>query len=792
MVRKISSKQLQRLKKEPGRYTEAEWLKILGAERGDFLKMLKKLKLSPRSLKPGRSASKAESYVIEPFNLSNRMLAIALTMSLGLLAVYLKCLTPLVGAGDAAEFSTAGLTLGVAHFPGYHLWTLMGNVFSRLPLGFVAYRLNLMASLMGAVALIFVFLLLAELVHPYLGKITRQNHLLSLAITLLLAFTPAYLAVCVEADVYSFNLLFISLLCWLTWHYRAKLTSSGLFLIALICGLGLSNHYYLLLVFPALFYSLYTAKRTLFNKKGVLWCLFFVFLGWSLYPLYIPIRAVKEPLLNWSAASNFSSFLNHITLSSWSETQEVGAAHNFSWLMNQLKFLGLIFYSQLGLFLFIPLASLTYQFYKGQKDWLRFSLLFLLFSLIVPVYVLNYQTSLRAVNLGAKFYLPVYLILLLITGISLAAFARRHMTGVKSGFKINLLITFLFLIAAAHGVTSVNRESRRTYFAPYDLGQNLLNTLPQASVIFSQGFHQTNSLLFFASVLNAREDVKYIDRYGNVFPLIYPRSTTPMKEKAEIEKMLIDGFTKRGRAVFYSLNDSRNLGGRSFKPTGLLYRYRTNNLTSPWPGYVKRGLGEIGTDNYLGSAIASEYLFHKGEAFRELGDIELAASCYEKAAAVGERLEWVGQEAVRPLLAAKREDLAIPIYQKIVGRNPTAGNNYLLGSAFILANRPGEAIPFLSKALSLDADRIEYSFSLGLALQRNKQAGEAAKVFHRLKQSSPNFLPARFQLAATYEQINPAQAASYWREYLKSARNVPGEADRVVQAKRRLQALDRR
>src|SRR5207253_6333860 len=56
------------------------------------------------------------------------------------LAVYAATAYPYVAGGDSGELTVVSATLGVAHPPGYPLFTLLGHLFSYLPIGTVAYR----------------------------------------------------------------------------------------------------------------------------------------------------------------------------------------------------------------------------------------------------------------------------------------------------------------------------------------------------------------------------------------------------------------------------------------------------------------------------------------------------------------------------------------------------------------------------------------------------------------------------------------------------------------------------
>ena len=70
----------------------------------------------------------------------------------GLLAflVYLRTLAPTVMWYDMGELTTTSYVLGIAHNTGYPLYILLGKLFTFLPFGDAAYRVNLMSAVFAA------------------------------------------------------------------------------------------------------------------------------------------------------------------------------------------------------------------------------------------------------------------------------------------------------------------------------------------------------------------------------------------------------------------------------------------------------------------------------------------------------------------------------------------------------------------------------------------------------------------------------------------------------------------
>jgi len=87
---------------------------------------------------------------LEPRHLRLR-LALVLLASLAVpFLLYLLTLAPTVTFEDSGELIAAAYNLGIPHEPGYPLWTMIAHLFTLLPLGTVAYRVNLLSAVLAA------------------------------------------------------------------------------------------------------------------------------------------------------------------------------------------------------------------------------------------------------------------------------------------------------------------------------------------------------------------------------------------------------------------------------------------------------------------------------------------------------------------------------------------------------------------------------------------------------------------------------------------------------------------
>ncbi|NIP26576.1 MAG: DUF2723 domain-containing protein, partial [Phycisphaerae bacterium] len=96
---------------------------------------------------PNQNSKKASSSVQvtdQTSVLYNYLLPISLILSFIIsFTLYLLTMAPTVTFEDSGELITAAYNLGVPHQPGYPLFTLLGRIFSFIPVNAVAFRLNL-------------------------------------------------------------------------------------------------------------------------------------------------------------------------------------------------------------------------------------------------------------------------------------------------------------------------------------------------------------------------------------------------------------------------------------------------------------------------------------------------------------------------------------------------------------------------------------------------------------------------------------------------------------------------
>ena len=175
--------------------------------------------------------------------LARRDLHLALVVGGVAFVVYLLTLSRGVLGGDAGELQFVPPILGLTHPTGYPLQVLLHYAWSLLPIGSVAFRLNLLDALIaaGAVGVLFA-----------LARAAGAGRVASALGALSLAFGELWWSQAVRGDKYTLNGLFLALMLLLFLRWRAQPSDGRLYALAFVFGLSLAHHRSMLLAAPAL------------------------------------------------------------------------------------------------------------------------------------------------------------------------------------------------------------------------------------------------------------------------------------------------------------------------------------------------------------------------------------------------------------------------------------------------------------------------------------------------------------------------------------------------------------
>ena len=448
---------------------------------------------------------------------------------------YLLTIAPSVIQIDTGELAAVQCTLGIAHPTGYPLFTILGYVFSLIPLPVTKiFQMNLLAALYCSAA-VSVFTFTAKIVldnwnsfqfikhskeknkrkKKESGKIVQPVIASSVELSepfkiisaifggLFLALSKTFWFQSTSVEVYSLHLLLITLIilalikAFLLSDKESSISKYWI-IFAITLALGFTNHMTTLLIIPGVAY-LYFTKNGFSTKsiKQIIFMLLIFFPILILFYSYLPIRASQSPLVNWGNPIEWERIIRHISgqqYQVWLFSSTEAAAKQFNYFVKNLPI-------EFSFSLLFALAGLVVSFIYARK--------FFIFNIIVflstVLYSINYD-----INDIDSYFLLAY--------ISLAFFGvfgivQLILFATKKKMQLIIPVSLLVLFVGLQFYSNYDEVNQRGNFIYEDYTKSILNTVPNNSIIFSyQWDYFISASYYFQLVEDFRKDVVVIDK----------------------------------------------------------------------------------------------------------------------------------------------------------------------------------------------------------------------------------------------------------------------------------------
>ncbi len=388
--------------------------------------------------------------------------------------------------GDSGDLVTAAATFGVAHPPGYPLYTFFGWIASQLSLFTPAWRVGLLSSLPHAIAVGCVYLLVSSL---------TKRKFIGLFSAVLLLGNYLFFLYSVTPEVFGLFDLFVIILVYLL------IRRSSLSLIAFVFGLALTHHHMILFLVPAAIYRLWGNRVRL---STVWW-----FLAGLVPYAYVFVAARGHSIINWDRPVDMSGFIRLVTRADYGTFMSgAGAGLQLSQRLLQIQA-----YAQLIVLDFtwvgILLMSLgCFSLWKRDRRLCSFFVLALLFLGPLFFFYASFPLVSRF-TLGTyeRFLLPSYVLFVVVAGIGLGEIASgKYFRARPVVLIVASVIIFLYPVSQL-GVTFW-----RFYGLPADrtadnLGLDILSPLPAGSILFLSRDSTLFSTQYMRYALSFRPDI---------------------------------------------------------------------------------------------------------------------------------------------------------------------------------------------------------------------------------------------------------------------------------------------
>ena len=217
---------------------------------------------------------------------------------------------------DSPMLQAAVPVLGIGHPTGYPTYMMLTHLFTYLPVGDAAYRVNLASAVYGVGAALAVYLA---------GLFLCKRIVPAAAAALAFGFAEALWSQAVIAEVYTLNAALFALVICALLLWRDRRDDRLLVLASFLVGLSLTHHLSSGLLVVAGLLFVFLIDRGVFSKVGLILSGLGAFAAGLLPLLYLPIRAHMDAPLNEADPSTPGRFLNLVTGGSFlAESSEAG------------------------------------------------------------------------------------------------------------------------------------------------------------------------------------------------------------------------------------------------------------------------------------------------------------------------------------------------------------------------------------------------------------------------------------------------------------------------------------
>ncbi|MGI6367038.1 MAG: DUF2723 domain-containing protein [Anaerolineae bacterium] len=226
------------------------------------------------------------------------------------LLLYWDTLSPSILPADAGEFQLVGSTLGIAHPPGYPLYTLLAKLATLAPVPDHALPINAMSAIFATATLVVIMRLVRQ-VTPRPSSPRGIAWAAALAGCALIV-SPTYWTQATTANIRSLTGLFTAALLWLAVRYTSEPTTRRLAALLFVLGLACGHHSSLVLLILSLGpYLLLSRGRSAMPRSHWLWGLG-ALLASTLVLAYLPIRSAMKPSFDPVPVDSLARFLDHV------------------------------------------------------------------------------------------------------------------------------------------------------------------------------------------------------------------------------------------------------------------------------------------------------------------------------------------------------------------------------------------------------------------------------------------------------------------------------------------------
>lgn len=424
--------------------------------------------------------------------------------------VYLHHLSPSVFAGDVGDFLVAAVVKGVAHPPGYPLFTMLGSLFLALPLNQTpAWKVGLVSAIFSSLAVVLMYMIVYELI---------RKKMLAILTAFTMAFSYMFWLYAEIAEVFALNNFFFLLLLYLVIRYRNSKKITFLYILAFCTGLAFTQHQIIVLLLPSLTLLVLSSNwRALVRPKVLIACMLFFLLGLLPY-LYVVITATHSPTpIRWVSKMTLTNFIHFVLRLDYGWRSDPTYGDIYTRLLT-LKIYSLELWQKLSPIVLGLVGFGAVKMLREKKIALFLSLVlgffltgpfFIVYNFALPLDDFTQSVLERFYMISSLFLLLLFPFgLLFVVQLMVHLFKKLPISAFKKSFYEKVLLVPFLLIPLLFFLYNYQRTDLHDVWLGDNLGRDILEPLPENSALFLAGDTAVLNTMYMQYGRDVRKDIQ--------------------------------------------------------------------------------------------------------------------------------------------------------------------------------------------------------------------------------------------------------------------------------------------
>lgn len=711
---------------------------------------------------------------------------VAAAVAAGSLIVYALTAARLPWWGDSAEFVTVARTLGIAHPPGYPLYTILAALAVRVPIGSPFLRLSLLsaafASLAAGIAALTVWGATGLADRRGLRRTPIALRVAgSLVAGFALAFSQTFWSQATVPEVYSLSALLVLVIVFLTVVWLGNEPSRGggggrdagglprflqgdrpVYLVGVVLGLALAHHLTAVLIVPPVLLAMCCGGRRRPSPRALLGSLALLALGLTLYA-YLPIRAARDPAVMWSRVDSLPLLLRHVTGAQYAPRLFDAPLTAFG-----RKLLTFVRTLPRELPWFVLILS-GVGFWSLRRRARGVLIVIGVEAILVLAHAMNYW--IRDIQ---NYYVPIYAMLTVAAGVGLVevVLAVRSVSGRRARTSVALGVVLAVAAPAVQLPVNWSVRDLSRYRGAATYLDRMLDVIAPGGIVIALN-DRTVFLLWYARFVEQRRtDISIVD-FGSLAPHVekwFPGVRLPTDEElsaesSRSESALSATATREWTPVasYLPLLISLNVGASPIYadpevaarrmplmsiPRGLLAEIVAEPVEQTSPSAIRTNdamwlefLSELTRPGDGHPATVERYaksLADQGRLLLERGETEDAVPILETAARLAPGVPHIRNNLGAAYERAGRVEEALGEYRRAIDIDPGSATSYR--NVYVVLRNRGDleqAQEFLQRASRLDRGNVGDLLDLAVLSEQLGRPEEAEALFRQAQRLEP-------------------------------------------------------